>query len=92
MPDGVTRHFEARMTPMPDEQTLFLTRDMTERQLAAEKLRVSEELYRSVAATISDGLVIVELSGRVVALNPAASRILGVLPEQLLNLTSPALP
>lgn len=92
MRDGVARHFEARMTPMPDEQTLFLTRDMTERQLAAEKLRVSEELYRSVAATISDGLVIVELSGRVVALNPAASRILGVQPEQLINLTSPALP
>lgn len=89
--DGQQRHFEARMTPMPHGQTLFITRDITERQLAAEKLRVSEELYRSVAATISDGLVIVELSGRVVALNPAASRILGVQPEQLLNLSSPSL-
>lgn len=92
MPGNGTRHFEARMTPMPEGQTLFLTRDITERQQAAEKLRVSEELYRSVAATISDGLVIIELSGRIVALNPAASRILGVTPEQLINLTSPALP
>jgi len=91
MPDGSLRHFEARMTPMPEGQALFLTRDITERQLAAEKLRVSEELYRSVAATISDGLVIVELSGRVVALNPAASRILGVQPHQLVNLSSPSL-
>jgi PAS domain S-box-containing protein len=89
--DGSLRHFEARLTPMPDRQTLFITRDITERQLAAEKLRVSEELYRSVAATISDGLLIVELSGRVVALNPAASRILGVPTESLLNLTSPSL-
>ncbi|MBI2732499.1 MAG: PAS domain S-box protein, partial [Aquabacterium sp.] len=86
------RHFEARMTPMPEGQTLFLTRDITERQLAAEKLRGSEELYRSVAATISDGLVIVELSGRIVALNPAASRILGVKPDELINLSSPAVP
>ncbi|MGC4060161.1 MAG: PAS domain S-box protein [Aquabacterium sp.] len=91
MPDGVQRHFEARMAPMPDGHALFLTRDITERQLAAEKLRVSEELYRSVAATISDGLVIVELSGRVVALNHAASRILGVKPEELTNLTAPSL-
>lgn len=90
--DGISRHFEARMTPMPDGHTLFLTRDITERQLAAEKLRVSEELYRSVAATISDGLVIVELGGRVVALNQAASRILGVRPEQLIDVEQPGLP
>lgn len=89
--DGSVRHFEARMTAMPKGHSLFLTRDITERQLAAEKLRVSEELYRSVAATISDGLVIVELSGRVVALNPAASRILGVKPDQLPDVTSPSL-
>jgi PAS domain S-box-containing protein len=76
--EGMQRHFEARLTLMPEGHTLFITRDITERQLAAEKLRVSEELYRSVAATISDGLMIVELAGRVVALNPAASRILGV--------------
>ncbi|MEY4763837.1 MAG: hypothetical protein RI907_510, partial [Pseudomonadota bacterium] len=76
--DGTQRYFEARLTLMPEGHTLFITRDITERQLAAEKLRVSEELYRSVAASISDGLMIVELSGRVVALNPAASRILGV--------------
>jgi PAS domain S-box-containing protein len=81
--DGVQRCFEARLTHMPEGQTLFITRDITERQLAAEKLRVSEELYRSVAATISDGLMIVELSGRVVAINPAASRILGVTPDDL---------
>ncbi len=90
-PEGKLRHFEARMTPMPDKQILFLTRDITERERAAEELRVSEELYRSVAATISDGLVIVELSGRVVALNPAASRILGVPQDVLVNLTSPSL-
>jgi len=90
--DEGCRHFEARMTPMPGGQTLFLTRDITERQMAAEKRRVSEELYRSVAATISDGLIIVELTGRVVALNPAASRILGVSPGQLERFTSGALP
>lgn len=76
--DQVLRHFEARINPMPAGQVLFLTADITERKNAAEKLRVSEELYRSVAATISDGLIIIDLDGHVVALNPAACRILGL--------------
>lgn len=78
--DGVMRHFEARATPMPDGQVLLLTTDITDRKIAADKLRVSEELYRSVAATISDGLLIVDLEGQVVALNAAACRILGLPP------------
>jgi PAS domain S-box-containing protein len=90
--EGRARHFEARMTAMPDGQTLFITRDITELQLAAEKLRVSEELYRSVAVTISDGLVVIDLHGRVVALNPAASRILGVSPAELVDADASSLP
>ncbi len=78
--DNVLRHFEARITPMPAGQVLYLTSDITERKTAADKLRVSEELYRSVATTISDGLIIVNLEGHVVALNPAARRILGLPP------------
>lgn len=90
-PNGIRRYFEAQLTPMPEGFTLFVARDITDRQNAVDKLRVSEELYRSVAATISDGLVIVELTGKVVALNPAASRILGVKPEQLQELQAPSL-
>jgi PAS domain S-box-containing protein len=82
--DGL-RHFEARLSPMPDNYTLFLTRDMTERMVAAEKLRVSEELYRSVASSISDGLIVVQLDGQVVAVNAAGCRILGVQPQELIN-------
>ncbi len=76
--DGVLRHFEARMTPMPHGEILFLTRDITDKKESEDKLRVSEELYRSVASTISDGLLIVDLLGHILALNPVASRMLGV--------------
>ncbi|RZI83967.1 MAG: PAS domain S-box protein [Rubrivivax sp.] len=86
--DGITKHFEARLSPMPDRHTLFLTRDMTERMQAAEKLRVSEELYRSVASSISDGLIVVQLDGRVVAVNPAGCRILGVQSSDLVDLSA----
>jgi len=77
-PDGVRRHYEARVVPMPGAQALFIARDLSERQQALDKLRVSETLYRTVAGAISDGLLITEAQGQVVALNPAACRILGV--------------
>lgn len=52
--------------------------DVTQRTRAAEKLRVSEELYRSVASAISDGLLVVTPNRSVAAINPAGCRILGV--------------
>mgnify|MGYP003478374414 CR=1 FL=1 len=39
-------------------QYVGVLHDVTERVRAAERLRISEDLYRSVAATISDGLLV----------------------------------
>ncbi len=86
--DKTLRRFEARMNPMPNGQMLLLARDITERQVAADKLRVSEELYRSVADAISDGLMICDVHGRIVAFNPAASRITGIAQDEARALQS----
>ncbi len=53
-------------------------RDVTEQTRAADKLRLSEELYRSVASAISDGLLVVTPALAIIAINPAACDILGV--------------
>ncbi|MBC7994034.1 MAG: PAS domain S-box protein [Rhizobacter sp.] len=53
-------------------------RDVTEQSRAADKLRLSEELYRSVAAAISDGLLVVTPTLDIIAINPAGCDILGV--------------
>lgn len=74
--DGRRRVFEARVAPMTDGQVLYLTRDLTDQVYAAEQLRISEDLYRSVAATISDGLVVTGPDGRVLACNPSAGETL----------------
>ncbi|HEX5374366.1 MAG TPA: PAS domain S-box protein [Aquabacterium sp.] len=78
---GGARTLELRLTPLRNAQdelvhTMGLLQDVTEREAAADKLRFSEELYRCVAATISDGLLVVQLDGRLVAMNPAGARIL----------------
>jgi PAS domain S-box-containing protein len=78
MPDGTARVFEARVSPMPNQRVLYVTRDLTEQSRAANKLRLSEELYRSVALAISDGLVVVTPTLKIIAVNPAGCAILGV--------------
>ena len=83
--DGSRRSFEARISPMPGDQVLYLTRDLTERVRDAERLRVSEDLYRSVAATISDGLMVAGPDGAVIACNPSACEALGVAAEDLVG-------
>ena len=91
-PDGQRRVFEARVTPMGDGQVLYLTRDLSElrrlereREHDAERLRISEELYRSVAQTISDGLIVAGPDGSVVACNPSAAETLGADPASLIG-------
>lgn len=59
--------------------------DVTERTRAAEKLRVSEELYRSVASAISDGLLVVTQDHSIAAINPAGCRILGMRPDEVVG-------
>ncbi|HWP17663.1 MAG TPA: PAS domain S-box protein [Burkholderiaceae bacterium] len=70
-PDGHITHFIGVQT------------DITERSVAADRLRLSEELYRSVALSISDGLMVVTSGAYVVAVNPAACRILDTSMEEL---------
>jgi PAS domain S-box-containing protein len=83
--DGARRHFEARISPMPGGQVLYLTRDLTDRARDAEQLRASEDLYRSVAATISDGLIVTGSDGKVIACNPSASDALGISVDKLIG-------
>ncbi len=82
------------LSPVRDAQnrvTHFISvlHDVTERTREAEKLRVSEELYRSVASAISDGLLVVTLDGRTAAINPAACKILGVSHEAMIGQREP---
>ena len=86
--DGSEFLNELSVVPIRDAQGrvvqhLGVLNDVTERVRAAERLRVSEDLYRSVAATISDGLLVVGPGGRIIACNPSACEMLACSPERL---------
>ena len=99
--DGARFINELHVAPVRDGQGrithyIGVQTDITDRSLAADRLRLSEELYRSVALAISDGLMVVTSGGYVVAANPAACRILESTMEELvmapgLNLLTEAL-
>ncbi len=60
--------------------------DIHERRTAEERLRVSEELYRSLVEQASDGILICAPDQTLLAVNPALSQMLGYQPEELLRL------
>ena len=59
--------------------------DITQRRQAVEELRTSEERYRAVVTTMSEGVVIHAADGSIIDCNNSAERILGLTRNQLLG-------
>ncbi|HYA15292.1 MAG TPA: PAS domain S-box protein [Syntrophales bacterium] len=62
---------------------VVVCRDITDRQHMEEKLRKSEEKYRTILETIDDGYFESDLSGNLTFFNPATCRVLGYPPDEL---------
>ncbi|HKP52934.1 MAG TPA: PAS domain S-box protein [Chloroflexia bacterium] len=87
--DGTPFHVEVHETPiMYDGQlhTLTVLRDITERVESEERIRMREEQYRSIFEATSDGLVISDLDGNVIEVNPAFANMLGYTREELVGM------
>lgn len=63
------------------------TRDISERKQAEIALKESEELYRSVVTTMSEGIVLYSADGKIIACNHSAEKILGLSREQIMART-----
>ncbi|OKH38693.1 hypothetical protein NIES2119_08850 [[Phormidium ambiguum] IAM M-71] len=62
--------------------------DITERKLMEEALRESEQRYRSLIATMAEGIVLQQADGTITACNDSAERILGITAEQMMGRNS----
>ena len=94
-PDGVApveplryHSYEARIVKSGADEAVCIVRDITERKLAEEELRASEERYRSVIKTMAEGIVLQQADGRITACNASAERILGLSAEQMMGRNS----
>lgn len=71
-------HFaEVRVLPLPNEETIAIVRDITERRRAEEALRESEARKCAILGSALDAIMDLDDDGRVTELNPAAERMFG---------------
>ncbi|MGD9081111.1 MAG: PAS domain S-box protein, partial [Desulfobacterales bacterium] len=66
-------------------QVINTTEDITERKQVEKALRASEEKSRLLLKSVGEGIFGVDLDGKVVFINPAANRMLGYGPEELIG-------
>jgi PAS domain S-box-containing protein len=70
---------------LADWQAVIATTDITRLKHAQDALRESETRYRTLFETMAQGVAYHDPEGRVIVVNPAAQRILGLSLDQLLG-------
>ena len=66
-------------------QYIAIRADITERKRVEEALRRSEQQIRAIVDTVVDGILTMDAHGIIESLNPAACRIFGYAPEEVLG-------
>ncbi len=66
------------------ESVALLKREIDERRRAEEALRVSEEKYRTVLEASPDPIVVYDIEGLGIYINPAFTKVFGWTPKELL--------
>ncbi len=91
-PDGLVSWISGSAAVYPGEDgeveiLAGVVMDVTIRQTSIEALQKSEERYRAVVNSLSEGIVIYDSIGSIVACNDAAERILGLSRDQIIGRT-----
>lgn len=85
--DGYYRWVSWRILPFPEEQIIYVSAtDITDRRIAEESLRSSEEMYRSILTNAAIGIVQISLEGHINQLNEAFSSMLGYSKSEMLGI------
>lgn len=89
-PDGTVRWVWDRAVPIRNSQGLVdrmcgVVQDVTERTLVEEDLRRSEEKYRGLVDTMTEGLGVQDRDGLITFMNRQACRMLGYELEELIG-------
>jgi len=87
--DGSIMHIEAFYSPIQfdgRDAGLHILNDITERTNAEENLKQSVERYRTLFQTSPIGILIVDLEGKIIDINPELTRMLGWTQEDMVNI------
>jgi len=89
--DGTRLSVEDSVAPLRDRDGKIIgfkgiTRDVTERKVMEEALRLSEERYRTILEDMNEGYFELDLDGTVTFVNDAECRNIGYAREQLIGM------
>lgn len=85
--DGTIIEVEANVKMLPDGRILAIARDITERKIAEEVLRESEERYRTLVENAPEALVVLDMEkGKFVSVSESAVRLFKMSREELLQI------
>jgi PAS domain S-box-containing protein len=85
---GESRHLDTTYVFVPPDMVMVYTEDITERKRAEERLRESEERFRSIVEATNEWIWSMDIDGRHTYSNPSVKNILGYRPEELLGRNS----
>jgi len=88
--DGSQFWANAIVTPVRDEQQNLIgfakiTRDITERMRTEAEIRDRENRMRAILNTVLDGIITIDDRGTIENFNPAAARIFGYRPDEVVG-------
>jgi len=89
--EGTRRRVETHAVPLPTDgslQHLAVTRDVTERRNAEERLRESEALLAAFMKNAPIGMYLKDADGRYLMLNPEMAKVFGRPVEQVVGRTA----
>lgn len=78
---------EARVVVSGDDEVLVIVRDITERKHMEEALRASEERYRRIIETTSEGVWIIDAKNHTVFANQTMAQMLGYSVDEMLGMS-----
>ncbi|MGC1392982.1 MAG: diguanylate cyclase, partial [Coleofasciculaceae cyanobacterium] len=78
---------EARIVVSGDDQVLVMIRDVTERKQMEEALRASEERYRRIIETTSEGVWIIDAENQTIFANQRMAQMLGYSVDEMLGMS-----
>lgn len=78
---------EARIVVSGEDEVLVIIRDITERKQMEEALRASEERYRRIIETTSEGVLIIDAENQTVFANKTMAQLLGYSLEEMLGMS-----
>ncbi len=83
--DGGDKWFEATVTPLNDDEVVWVARDVSASHRDAQALRDSEQLFRLLAENSSDAISRISPQFQTLYVSPAIENIIGYAPEELIG-------